>query len=269
MSDINPSALGEKLDPAFEEAIKNASSTEQLKALLADRTVSAGLATRDRYSPDVLIPTGAATAPTPTRFGKTVEIAGKKLIFEGDSELEVERAIGDYFRALQPAETTEPARQPRNEAGQFTRSDDPVAKAELDLKFKRGEIDTATYLAESGAFDQYLASQGISLNDVKKVAEQSYVADWKSATNQFLETHPEWKGGAPNRDEIGRTLQSLGLDGKPSVESLEAAYADMLRRNAVHENPEVTAQQELHSRFANARDFSEIKSIGSSLFGRR
>jgi len=197
MSEISKSALGESLGAEFEKKIANA-DFETIKVLMAQRAVASGLVQRDAYDPTVLIPTDRAAAPQ--RFAKTLEVAGKTLIFEGDSELQVERNIGDYFRALaprEPAETPKPATQLRDEQGQFLSAEDAAAKAELELRFKRGDIDTATYLAESGAVDAYLQSQGVSLDDLREVSTQKFTANWVSATQAFLERHPDWQGATP------------------------------------------------------------------------
>jgi hypothetical protein len=270
MSDISPSRLGEKAGPAFEKLVSECNTADEIKALYAEKAVRDGLVTRDFYDPSVLLPTDTAA---PTKFAKSITgEGGKKLFFEGDSELDVEQRITAYLREQTRPSETKPELQPetsRDEHGRFTRVDDPVAKAELELKFKRGEITTADYLAESSAVDDYLKSQGVSLDDLKKVANDGYTADWEVATREFLERHPDWQGGEAAVQETGRTLQALHLENSPSLESLESAYADMVRRNAVPENPELNAQREIHERISSANSVEEIRSAASSLFGRR
>jgi len=261
-----------KTDSTMNDKISKATTTEQIKEILRIGALAQGLAVEDAIDKSIFIPLEKAAAPEPRRFAKTIEVAGQKLIFESDSELEVERSIGDYFRALQPRVETQPevhSETPRDERGRFVSEEDVVAKAELELKFKRGEIDTATYLAESGAVNSYLASQGISLEDLKKVANDGYQADWQTATQEFLSRHPEWVGGNANLKEAGETLLRLHLQDSPSVESLESAYQDMQRRNAVAENPELDAQRDAHEKISSATSFEEIRSASSSLFGRR
>jgi hypothetical protein len=173
---------------------------------------------------------------------------------------------------MQPAVTVEPEAQPRNERGQFVSADDIAAKVELELRFKRGDIDAATYLAESGAIDQYLASQGITLQDLKQNADKNYEANWEASTTTFLSRHPEWVGGQENLQRMGETLSSLGLTDSPSVESLEAAYAELRSQNRIAENPEVRAARDQDERIANARTPEELRAAlgrgSASLFGR-
>jgi hypothetical protein len=269
MSDISPSRLGEKADAEFEKLVSECRTADEIKALYAEKAVREGLVVRDIYDPSVLLVNDRVAAPT--KFGKSITVDGKQIIFEGDNEADIEARITAYLQSQKrPAETqTEVQETPRDERGRFVSEEDVCAKAELELKFKRGELSTEDYLAQSGAFDKYLASQGVTMDSLRKVANDGYKADWKSATAEFLERHPEWEGGAANLQEASKTLEALHLDDSPSLESLETAYADMQRRNAVAENPELTALREIHERMANANSVEEIRSIGSSLFGRR
>jgi hypothetical protein len=267
MSDITPSSI--KTTPELEEALKNANTPDEMKAILADAAVRQGLVTRDFYDPSVLLANDRAA--TPTKLSKAITGEnGQQLFFEGESEAEIDQRILAYLREhTRPVETKTEVR-PRDEKGQFTRVDnDPAAKAELELKFKRGEISTEEYLAESGAIDSYLESQGISIKDVKQLADRAYESNWESATQEFLSRHPDWEGGEAALKEAGNTLLALHLENSPSVESLESAYQDMKRRNAVPSNPDLDARRELHDKMANANSVEEIRSIGSSLFGRR
>jgi hypothetical protein len=90
--------------------------------------------------------------------------------------------------------TQQTEQQPRGTDGRFTRADDPIAKVELDLKFKRGEISTAEYLEQSGAIDSYLESQGIPLVDLQaSVAEkqnQRIAQSWEQAV---IFEEPRWR----------------------------------------------------------------------------
>jgi hypothetical protein len=270
MSDISPSAI--KTDAQLEEALKNASTPDEMKSILAEAAVKQGLVTRDYYDPSVLIP--ADRAAVPTKFGKSITVDGKKLIFDGDSDAEVEQRISAYLREQPRPAEVQPEVQPRDEKGQFTRVDDPVAKAELELRFKRGEIDTATYLAESGVVDDYLKSQGVSIDELKASVEQTRnenrETSWKQATQEFLNS-PEgadWPGGEANVKIASRLLEENGLVDSPSVENLAAVYCHMKENGLVVENPELVRA----TKISEAKSFSEVQaalgSRGSGLFDR-
>src|ERR1700733_2950103 len=119
MSDISPSAI--KTDAALEESLKNASTPEEMKAILAEAAVRQGLVTRDYYDPSVLIPADRTAAPT--QFAKSITVeGGKKLFFEGDSDLDVEQRITAYLQSqMRPAETRPEVQSetPRDERGRF------------------------------------------------------------------------------------------------------------------------------------------------------
>jgi len=270
MSDISPSSI--KTDAALEEALKNANTPDEMKVILAEAAIKQGLVTRDFYDPSVLLVNDRPAVTT--KVSKSITGGnGQKLFFEGESDAEVDQRILAYLREhTRPVETkTEVQETPRNERGRFVSEADAVAKVELELKFKRGEISTADYLAESGAMDEYLQAQGISLDAVRQISDDGYEKSWADATTEFLNgpAGSDWQGGKDNLKEIGETLIALHLDRSPTVESLERAYTDMKRRSAVAENPELTAQREIHERMANANSVEEIRQAASSLFGRR
>lgn len=270
MSDISPSSI--RTDAALEEALKNAATPDEMKAVLADAAIRQGLVTRDYYDPSVLLVNERAAAPI--RVTKSIVVDGKELLFEGADDAEVDHIMLEFMRGhTRPVETEVQPEVARDERGRFTSAEDAAAKAELELQFKRGDISTADYLDQSGAIDSYLENQGISIDDVKKVSTQAYEQSWESATREFLERHAnDWQGGEAALKAMGDTILSLHLDNQPNVDSLEAAYRDLVRRNAVPENHELNATRERHERIANASSVEEIRSaLGSrgSLFDRR
>jgi hypothetical protein len=276
MSDISPSRLGEKADAEFEKLVSEATSADQIKSLYAEKAVREGLVVRDIYDPSVLLVNDAAA---PTKFTKTIKVdGGTKLLFEGDNEIELEENISDYFRALAPHEPAEkadaPHETPRDASGRFISENEVVAKAELELKFKRGEIDTAEYLAQSGAVDDYLKSQGVSIDELKASVEQTRNENrensWKQVTQEFLSS-PEgadWPGGEANVKIASRLLEENGLVDSPSVENLAAVYRHMKENGLVVENPELVRA----TKISEAKSFSEVQaalgSRGSGLFDR-
>jgi hypothetical protein len=213
---FQPSDNPVKIDAALEQKIKDAPSSEVIAQLLKDAYVAQNLAQGDPFDATFLTPTALAeNFPQPKRFARKVD--GQ--IFEGNSELEVERAIADYMRTkiAQPETRTEVA---RDDKGRFTAEQGPenaVAKAELELRFKRGDISTEEYLTQSGAIENYLAQQGIPLSDLKAtVAEKQevkmYEQSWAQATEQFLNgAGSDWPGGPELMREAGERMQSMGL----------------------------------------------------------
>src|SRR5579872_1181425 len=134
-----------KVTPEIQKAIETANA-EQIKDIMASAAVSQGLATRDYYSPDVLIPTELAGA-APTKVAKTVTVGGVKHIIEGATETELAQNETRLYRRLfaEPAVTPQTQEQPRNQHGQFVSAEATAAKAALELAFKRGDISAADY----------------------------------------------------------------------------------------------------------------------------
>jgi hypothetical protein len=258
-------------DGEFERAVAAASSAEEIKSLMHDRAVQQGLVIPDRFSPDVLLP---VDQPTPKRFGKSVTVDGSKRWFEGDSELEVERRIGDYFRETLAARDTNPARQqqqpteqPRDAAGRFTtEQEDLVAKTDLELRFKRGEISTDEYLAASGAIERHLAAQGVDMDALRDATGRRFEQSWEQATQEFLQSSigRSWPGGQENMRRISEVLQQMGAVDSPSVENLAIAYQHLCENDLLVSNPEVEA----HKAIASASSFEAVVEAARRSVGR-
>ena len=171
------------------------SSIEDIKDYLASLTVDKGLATRDYYSPRVLLPVEGATA-NPQKFAKSVSVNGRKHILEADNELALAEAEAALYRAAiaeptaaaQPTTTAKAAtEQPRDTStGRFTAAQDAEAKAALDPKFQLGQMTASEYLEQSGAVGEYLQSQGIDPEALREVSGQRFQQSWAQATEEFL-----------------------------------------------------------------------------------
>ena len=269
MSDISPSAI--KVTPALEEALKNADAS-QIATIMQQARLDQNLVRPD-WDPSFLIPVEPSAAPR--KFARSITVDGQKRIFESDSELELERSIGDYFRALQGATERNPARQqqqtteqPRNERGQFVSTEDPVATAELELAFKRGDISASDYLQRSGAVADYLEKAGVPLEDLKaSVAEKQserFTQSWASATEEFLHSSAgaDWPGGE-NMNIAGRLIQENNLTDKPSVETLVAVWNYMKENSLAVENADASYQRELQE----AQSPEQINAVNHKFFG--
>jgi hypothetical protein len=141
MSDISPSSI--TTDAEFEKQIAGA-DFETIKTLMAERAVQQGLVQRDAYDPSVLIPVESGTAPQ--KFFRAVTIKGQTQIVEAESEIALEKAVGNLYRAdLQPAA----GRPVRNSATDLVveqgkhdedTAANPEQRAALDLQFQLGQI---------------------------------------------------------------------------------------------------------------------------------
>ncbi len=111
-----------------------------------------------------------------------------------------------------------------------------AAAAELELRFKRGEVSAAEYIAQSGVLESYLASKGIDVNAHQESArhDTEYMQSWAEATKQWIEQHPDWQGGEDLKNAMAERLQKLGLADYPSVESLNRAYAALTIEAEMH-----------------------------------
>jgi len=264
VSDISPSAI--KVTPALEEALKNADAS-QIATIMQQARLDQNLVRPD-WDPSFLIPV-EQTATQPRRFAKTEEIAGKKIVFEGDSEIEVERQIGAAYKVaatLQPTETQQTIEQPRNERGQFVAAEQTVSdeqKAALQLQFQLGQIDVETYLDKSGAIEKH----------IERREQAARTTGWESATESFLQSAEgaSWPGGSEALARIGQIIQDSGLvDTFDKLDALKQAYALMQQ-----EESEVTAREKLSEasqRISEATSAEEIMEVlrpnGSGIFGR-
>jgi hypothetical protein len=186
----------------------------------------------DAGSLDILVDV-PQSAPVAASETKTVTIDGK--VFTGD-QATIDAAMKAAFvtekQNEQPARdrngryTAEPvvSRDPKVSDAEAQKAAD---KAMLDLRFKRGEIDTATYLRESNAMSEYLASVGIDVNAAQQQAQRDSqeVTNWATATEQFKKNNPDWPGGERLMARMADKIDKLGLTDYPSAESLERCQA--------------------------------------------
>lgn len=254
-----------QVDGALEEKLKGA-SFEEIKAHMTNAAVEQRLVVPDRYDPSILLPVEPGTAPR--KFAQTItNDKGQKLFFYGSSELELEQNVGAYFRSLaeQLAATPQQTQteQPRNERGQFTAAEtaaETERQAALSLRLQLGQIDISTYLEESGAVGDYLAKQGIDLEDLKSASQEKHeaqaVSSWEAATERFIANHPDWQGGDENRDLLGKLLLDNNLtDAADKLAATEACYRHAVENGMLTQNPEVTARE----RIGSAKSVEEIR----------
>jgi hypothetical protein len=238
--------------PENSRIVLSPSETEHVKTLLPEQIKSymREIALRDHLVSEDLDPNILIENLNPperaAQFTKAITVNGRTLKFEGDSELAVEQAIGDYLRGEVAAreEATTTTRQAATTVA--TESAEQVAeRVELELQFKRGTISASEYIEKSGVLDTYLQSRGVSVEDLQEVTQQRgserFERSWADATSAFL-NGPEgadWPGGDANRDTLGRIIVQEGLfDAEDKVQALAAAYAFAQEHKLLVDNPE-------------------------------
>jgi hypothetical protein len=259
MSDISPSSI--KVTKSLEEQLQGVTNSEQIKEIMKEAAISQKLAHRD-WDESILVPNELGTAPR--GFARAVTIDGTKHVVEGATEIELEKAVGVLYRAA----TTQQTEQPRNDLGRFVSAEDAAATADLELAFKRGDISASEYLQRSGAVADYLAKQGVPLEDLQEaVAEQQGArlnSSWQEATETFLKSSAgsDWPGGQQNLEIAGRLIQENGLVDQPSAEALAAVWAAMKENGLAVENPDTAYQREL----SEARSAEDITRVNDKYF---
>lgn len=245
MTDELAKAVSAALDPAD---IRAAILAEAEKQGVAAETLAADQAAAEKAAADKLAADNAASANVPAVFTRTEIIGGKEFKFEGASQNEVDNLALNAYKiayAVQPTpervETV--AVDPAIAAAEAQRiaDENAAAQAELELKFKRGEISTADYLEQSGAMDTYLAKKGIPLASIKQAVEQNeavaFKQSWVDATEQFKNSPAgsDWPGGEQNTNLLRMKLAEMGLiDAEDKAAAIAAAYADMKAKNMVY-----------------------------------
>ena len=179
-------------------------------------------------------------------FSRIETIGGREFTFEAATELELERSISNAYKVaagLQVPQVVEPVVDPAiaAAAAEKAATERAAAQADLELKFKRGEVTTQEYLEQSGAVKDYLDKQGVPLDElrasVEKSRHQSYEQAWADATVTFLKSSSDWPGGDKNKKLLGLKIQELGLlDATDKVSAIQQAYASMKQDGLVFAN---------------------------------
>ena len=243
-------ALNLTLTQAAHDAIARATSLEEIRnaALTAaqGQADEAAKAAADKAEADKKAAEAAAAEVEDTVYTKTEVIRGKEFTFEAGSELELQNMITNAYRvadAVQavPAEVvvapvqTQATKEP-------TEAERAAAHAELELKFKRGDITIEQYMEQSGAVKTYLANQGISVEKLKGAVEKTeadeFTQSWQQASETFRTTSigADWPGGERNKQLLGMKIMELGLmDAEDKVAALGKAYTALKQQNLLFE----------------------------------
>jgi hypothetical protein len=240
----NPSDSAINVTPDLEKMLATA-SPEEMKVLFRDAAVNQGLAVHDVLNANILHET-ELSRNAPKRFAKTLTVTvdgvQHKQVIEGTTPEELLESEIQFFRDLQEPTQQE---QPRDAQGRF--STQPT-------------VDDA-------AIEQYLTARGINPEALRETSDSRYIADWQTASEQFMARHHEWAGGAANRTALGETILALGLEDTPSVAALETAYAELQRQHRyVTNTPEVTAAR-AENEIGAANTVEEIRELGRRSMG--
>jgi hypothetical protein len=272
----NESAI--RTDATLEQQIAGA-DFETIKEILHNAAVQQNLVTRDIYDQSVLLPTEHAAASSPQKYSQVVTIDGVKTVLESPTYEGLQQQVEALYRQVfsQPATQQQQRQTPaRDTQGRFTaeqgRADENLAeRVELELAFKRGDINAAEYLERSGAISQYLQNQGISVQALKAATEEregaQFEKSWEQATREFVESAAgrDWVGGEEAKNLLGSIIvDELGAVDQPSAQTLARAWQIMKERQIVPENPE-TAIGEATSH----EQIRELARRASGIFGGR
>ena len=275
MAIINVTPEGSN-DPEYLEALDKATTPAEMVEARNNWLIARGATTPDRSGKidlsNVRDPADAAAAATSGTVSRTVKIYGTDQTFSGSSVLEVEKQIGEAYRAASAA-NFERGTQPRDPTtGQFVSKPElnPAEMYELEMKMKRGEITVQQFLNQSGElarhFDQ-LAKDRLGL-DPSAVTEARFQQSWASAAAEFLDSEAgkDWPGGDANKEILGLKLTELGLnDAGDKVGALATAYAHLKAEGKLQPNPELVKREK--ERFESATSAEEINAIARASIG--
>jgi hypothetical protein len=244
-----------KLTKSEEDHIRTLNRPEDIAKYLHDLEIEAGLRVRDDFNESVLHEIQRPIVPQASQA--SLKIDG--VVFTG-SDAELNEQLRAHFQRQQPhPQDDQPARDAN---GRFVSAADQGKKDEanalaaadramLDLQFKRGEIDAATFLEKSGAMQEYLQKQGVDLDALRDVsAGKTFEKNWATATDEFMRGHgASWPGGEELKNAVALKIAELGLVDEPSAANLTKAW------NAVKEDAERIA------RLRDAKSPAEIEEI--------
>ena len=262
MSGLTPNESAIHLSPEQEIRIAQASSAEEIKSLMLGFALEQHLIEPDAFNPSVMHPTPLADH-APKQFAKVVVIDNVKHILQADSP----EALVQQETALLKSVFEQPdsEQQARDSNGRFISADDKAAqeadlvvKAELEGRFKRGEISTDDYLLQSGALQRAVVQL--------QQQDEAVQSEWRRATDAFLQS-PEgadWSGGTANLQTAMRLLAENPqlADSEDKVAALVAVWEYMKEHYLVQSNPELeqaNQAREQAKRISEARTPEELR----------
>jgi hypothetical protein len=264
-----------RMTPALEKEISEA-LPDQIKSIMARAALEQALVTPDPYNPSLLHPT-ELSEHAPRKFGKVLTINGVKYALEGGSPEELAHAETSLYEQVLGQGDNEQARDAQGRFVAEPTAEEKAAgelqaanRAELELRFKRGDITSAQYLEESGAITEYLENHGVNPDALVALTDLVAQNTWATAVDSFLNSDAgnDWPGGQTNMELMGRILEETGMT-EPTVENIAAVWNYMRENDLAVENPEIAQQQQI-SEAASVEDIrAALGRPSTGLFDRR
>jgi hypothetical protein len=239
-----------KMDDGLEAKVAAAKSGEEICQILRQAMIDQRLIIPDAINKSVF---HELTPPEPKAFVKTItEASGRELYFQGSTELELEKNIGAYYRALQPHE---PA---RDSQGKFVRQ---PTQQEVQQQQRTAEEERAA-AARAAAETQVLSELGIDVDAVRELSEKKFTDKWASATERFKEQNRDWPGGEENTQLIGQLIIDNNLQDGDPLQALQTAYQHAVENDLLVKTREMSYAEEI----AKAKTSNEIEEINGRYF---
>jgi hypothetical protein len=239
-----------EVTPEIRDAIAKATNPADIRTMIQAEISKQSQTAADKVAADTekaAADAAAAAAATPaavveTKFERTENIGGRDFEFVADSQAELDQMIINAYRVAYtvredaPASAVVPEVDPNVLAQQLADKEaaDIARQAELELKFKRGELSASDYLEQSGAVAAYLEKQGVPLAELKASLEQnrgaSFERSWADSTSDFLKSPAgaDWPGGEKNKNLLGLKIAELGLvEASDKTAAIAQAWANM------------------------------------------
>jgi hypothetical protein len=266
MSGMGPAQSAIRVTPEMEKQLETA-TPEMIKEIMRVAMLDQGLAVApDFWHPEDLEPTPKAfNNPDAKLLTRRFRINGVDYELSGKDENEVNEQELALHRRLQ----SEPEQQdqPRDsQTGRFVSAEEQARSAELELRFKRGEISTDDYLTQSGAIERHLEAQGIDVASLREVSGRGFVQSWASAADEFLHSAEgaSWPGGEENMALIARLLEENNLmDAENKREAIRAAVNFAREHAMLVTNPATDAANAI----ASADNLEDIRALSHRALG--
>jgi hypothetical protein len=239
--EMRPEGVELEVNDDMTKALEAAVSPEEIKQIIAQEAAKQNIVIpRDNKGRFVPVAEKKETAPADKKDDETFvysddfSIGGKDYHFEGDSPADINRQVKAAIAAHENA--TKPVQQQTATVDGAKAKQDELLALQLDVM--SGKITMDEYIVKSGAVDKYLQSKGINTSELKELVDEKKnakeVGSWEAATAEFLKLEGnDWPGGDQNLKVMGYKLAELGLNGKPSADSLQKAYDAMKADNMV------------------------------------
>jgi hypothetical protein len=247
-----------KGDKTFEADVNKAVTFDDIRELAHRAAERSGLIRRDESGRFVSTQPQQETRQDSGEqtYSRVVEIAGVQMEFVANTPDELEFQINTakqtaeaLYAQQHPVQQTAEPTEPTAEEIESERVRRAAEQANLQLRFQRGEVSAAEYIAQSGAVDEYLAERGIDINELREESQKrntaALVQSWADATQQFLATS-DWVGGEKNKNTLHTVMAAMDLlESADKVDALRKGWAYMRSQGMVFPNEDVATQEQI------------------------